>query len=530
MKEKEFNLLDEPWLRVIDSSCCISEVSLKELFKNAHLYKDLCGELPTQDIAVLRLLLAALHTVFSRYDIDGNEAPFNDPDDALDRWQELWERKRFPERVIDGYLESQRESFYLFHPERPFYQCLRAEIGTEYTSAKLNGNLSESNNKVRLFSELSEISKMTMTYPEAARWLIYVNAYDDTSAKQSSESKKIGKLPSVGAGWLGQLGLICVSGNNLFETLMLDLIAVTENGELFPPEKPIWEFEKIPDGERIKIAVPDNLAELYTLQSRRLLLKRDGEKVTGFYLLGGDFFDKENAFFEPMTVWRSREEKKTCIYTPRRHDASKQFWREFASLINKDSRRPGILSWIDILNEEKMIESRPAFLKIASVQYGDKDFFVNNVFSDSLQVQASLISDMNAAWQEMIIRSVNFCDEVSSKIWNFAKDVNIASGGDYIPKDNKCPAAVFANKAKADFFSLMDSPFREWLCGLDPEIGISIDDAEAEWKKECVRLAKKLGSEMISQIPAAAVFGKRNESAARSYNIFINGLNKLEKR
>ena len=40
MKEKEYNLLDEPWIRVIDEDCAIHEVSLLEVFEHAHLYRD----------------------------------------------------------------------------------------------------------------------------------------------------------------------------------------------------------------------------------------------------------------------------------------------------------------------------------------------------------------------------------------------------------------------------------------------------------------------------------------------------------
>ena len=57
-----------------------------------------------------------------------------------------------------------------------------------------------------------------MTYAQAVRWLLSVNGYDDTSAKPKGE----GKLPSVGAGWLGKIGYIQASGENLFETLMLE--------------------------------------------------------------------------------------------------------------------------------------------------------------------------------------------------------------------------------------------------------------------------------------------------------------------
>lgn len=541
MNEKEFNLLEEPWLRVIDDKCETKEVSLIELFRDAHLYKDLCGELPTQDFAVMRLLLAVLHTVFSRYDPDGKESPLNDPEDARKRWKALWENEKFPSKVIADYLESQKESFYLFHPERPFYQCEKAKIGTEYSSAKLNGNLSESSNKIRLFPNVSGKAKNELSFSEAARWLIYVNAYDDTSAKPSIEAKKLSeKLPSPGAGWLGRLGLIAVLGNNLFETLMLNFIVHTENGELFKKEKPIWEREKIPDGERVQIILPDNLSALYTLQSRRLYLKREKQTVTGYYLLGGDFFEKENAFLEPMTIWTKKDSKTSEIYTPRRHNASKQMWREFSAMIHGSDKmhRPGIISWIDTLKGKELIEDRLLNIKIASVQYGDKDFFVNNVFSDSLQMHASLLSEMNGEWPKAVENSVKFCDSIANKVGKLAQRINLAAGGDYVPKDSSCSAAVFADRAKAEFYDRLDLPFREWLCALDPETDDS-EDRETEWQKQCLRIARKLGSELIGTVRTEAIFGRRIKkegekskiySAAKAENQFLYELEKVQNK
>ena len=60
MKEVEFNLLEEPWIRVLCPDCTIQEVSLTRALLHAQEYTDLAGELPTQDVAVLRLLLAVL--------------------------------------------------------------------------------------------------------------------------------------------------------------------------------------------------------------------------------------------------------------------------------------------------------------------------------------------------------------------------------------------------------------------------------------------------------------------------------------
>ena len=53
--------------------------------------------------------------------------------------------------------------------------------------------------------------RQEMEYAAAARWLLYVNAYDDTSAKPKGKG-----LPSPGVGWPGKLGLIAAVGDNLF--------------------------------------------------------------------------------------------------------------------------------------------------------------------------------------------------------------------------------------------------------------------------------------------------------------------------
>ena len=73
MEEREFNLLDEPWIKVITPSMEQKEVSLTDVMIHAHEYKDLAGEMATQDAALLRMLLAVAVTVFYRYDANGKE-------------------------------------------------------------------------------------------------------------------------------------------------------------------------------------------------------------------------------------------------------------------------------------------------------------------------------------------------------------------------------------------------------------------------------------------------------------------------
>ena len=89
------------------------------------------------DVAVLRLLLAVLQTVFYRVDPEGNPSPLEDEEEAIDRWGQLWQKKQLPEKPILEYLAAWQDRFWLFHPERPFYQVetLKNELSLERRSS-----------------------------------------------------------------------------------------------------------------------------------------------------------------------------------------------------------------------------------------------------------------------------------------------------------------------------------------------------------------------------------------------------------
>ena len=534
MNEIEFNLIDEPWIRVMDSNCNVSEVSLKDAILNAHNYKSLSGELSTQDIAVMRLMLAVLHTVFSRADENGNECPLEDnEEEAVDRWKALWKKGRFSEKAIDDYFEKWHERFWLFHPERPFGQVAGLTIGTDYDAPKLNGEISESSNKVRFFSMYSGNEKSSLTYPQAARWLLYLNAYDDTSSKPTKEGKAKagGSLPSPGVGWLGKLGLIYITGNNLFETLMLNLIMINEN-KVQENQNPLWEQEKVSDAERTEIALPYDLAALYTLQSRRILLIRKDNKVVSYKLLGGDFFEKENAFFEPMTVWSSPK-KDNGVSSPKRHDSSKQMWREFSVLFEeKENKQAGVVRWFKNYLRGKNLIPRSFLLKtsITSVEYGDKDFFVKNVFSDSLTMHAELLSEIGANWRAKIETEIDRCGKLANAIAYLAQNLYVASGGSDSKKDKHF--SEIPNVVKSQLYYRFDLPFREWLRSIDPlDDEKQKYDKQLKWQGTARRITELYAQELIAETSETAITGHREGdiiySSPKAMMIFRGQMKKI---
>lgn len=120
MKEIEFNLLDEKWILVRKSDCTVDELSLTDALLKSHEYVELAGELPTQNVSILRLMLAVLHTVFSRYSPQGEPSPLYDSDDAADRWKELWNAGRLPENRSGIILRPCMTDFGCFIPKGRF--------------------------------------------------------------------------------------------------------------------------------------------------------------------------------------------------------------------------------------------------------------------------------------------------------------------------------------------------------------------------------------------------------------------------
>ena len=533
MKEIEFNLLTEPWIRVRLRDNTVREVSLTEALVSAQDYVDLAGEMPTQNAAVLRLLLAVLFTVFSRVDAKGEPRPLMQSDDALERWSALWQLGHFPAEPVRDYLEQWKDRFWLFHPTHPFWQVPQAKIGTEYGAAKLNGEMSESSNKLRLFPLCAGQSKEQLSYPQAARWLLCVNGYDDTSAKPKGKG-----LPSVGAGWLGKIGFIQAQGENLYETLMLNLTLLRDGRECWGESKPCWELEAPKSAERTEICCPDNPAQLLTLQSRRLLLHRTGENVDGFCLLGGDFFPRENVFAEQMTIWRTMPIRKNepVVFVPCRHDPAKQFWREFPAVFCQDSgHRPGVVCWIEKLQEKrlKLLDPRrKVHFRISGVQYGDKDFFVNDSFSDSLTFQAALLGELGRRWTVPIRDEIGRCEQAAQCVGRLAWELSLAAGD----KND-----TTAESARTQFYFTIDQPFRLWLQSIDPETD-KLDEKADEWQEKARKLAAELGRQMVERAGNAAFVGHRVEvktggkkdekktvlyTAPKAYNSFLYNLRKL---
>lgn len=507
MKEIEFNLLTEPWIRVRLRDNTVREVSLTEALVSAQDYVDLAGEMPTQNAAVLRLLLAVLFTVFSRVDAKGEPRPLMQSDDALERWSALWQLGHFPAEPVRDYLEQWKDRFWLFHPTHPFWQVPTLSNGIAFDGKKLNGERAESGNKTPLFQNISKTECAVLTYAQAARWLIYQNGYDERGGRP-----KAGNKPRHGVGWLGQIGFVAVKGKNLYETLLRNMVFSTGQNAIQEEQAPCWEREHIRTEQSVEIVMPKNQAELLTLQSRRILLIRSEEMpgVVGYEVLGGDYWDSKNAFGEQMTLWRrTSKENEKVTYEPQQHEMGKQLWRELPAMLDPEGRKPGVLIWNQKLQSLRILSKKEQIvISMVGIRYDDQGASVKDVYTDQLEMQLATLNDLGRKWTVRINREVQRCEETAKNIGTLCMELKLAGGLDYNKVKGLKDKQKVTEDARAQFYFAVDQPFRQWLQAIDPEQD-DPDEAALRWQAQARSIAEKLGKQMVMEAGNAALKGRR---------------------
>lgn len=509
MEQMEFNLLDEPWIRVMTEDCTVVERSLMQVLLNSHRYQRLAGELPTQDVALLRLLLAILQTVFYRVDPEGEDDPIEDRAAAIRRWQALWNAGRFPVQPIRTYLEIWKDRFWLFHPEHPFYQVPAAAVGTKFKASKLNGELSESAHKMRLFPLRDGEEKETLSYAEAARWLVTLIGFDDSASTK--------KETGTGTGWLGDRVNVYAIGENLFETLMLNLVFLKDGRYVWAENMPAWEQPTMTTAKKREIPLPDNQAELLTLQSRRLILSREENRVTGFSSTGGDFFGKEgrvNAFSEQMTLWRAGKTPKNAVpqFVPAPVDPWRQMWRDFEVILGRreDTHIPGVVAWLTELRRKNVIPRKYVHITSVGVTYDSKKGSIADIVSDHLDFQMSLLDAAGELWIVLVGGEIHLIDKVTRALGALAEGLYLAQGGQLDGAGKKARQSQ-RDEGMRLLYAAVDLPFREWLA----HIGAQHEDDENTraqeqqcWRSIVFRIADNLGREMVRDAGTAAFTGR----------------------
>ena len=547
-----YNLLDEKWIRVA-SKDTVEKVSIKELFANAAKYKELAGDMKTQDFAVMRVMLAILHTVFSRFDSKGDPYEFfevdeksflqtgeleendlEDYEDALyQTWIDIWNAKEFP-KVVDEYLEKWRERFFLYDDKYPFFQVTKEVIEKDASKTEnffgknINRLISESNNKTALFSPKNEDGKEYLKDDEVARWLITFQGY---SGSFHERARSFSKDTSASYGWLYSLGGIYLKGKNLFETLMLNFtIGNNEKNNLLKIQKPCWEMDTVEKNVDLYFHNGiDNIASLYTLWSKEVVIDPNHSENLEFNcrMLMLPEIDNINNFLEPMSIWNSDKNDKDK-FSSRKHEANQAMWRNFGLLTgeNESARKPGVIEWINRLDDisetmELGLSKQSITLCAVGMKAGgtaSSKIPVDEI-ADTLNLKERVLVDTgDNGWIIRINKTIT--DTKASIDWAlkiFIKDLL------EIRNMEKSDVSRYVEQ----FYFRIDLSFRNWIESID--IDNDKDTKEIEWRNVLKKAMKEYVDELVSNAGLRDYKGIETSTGVKNiatiYNSFLYRLN-----
>jgi CRISPR system Cascade subunit CasA len=505
--EVSFDLTKRPWIPVQREDGSEDESSLLEVFEQADSLRSLVGDVPTQDFALVRLLLAILHDAVSG------------PAD-LDAWMELWESER-PFKTIPGYLEEHQSSFDLLHVSAPFFQVADLHT-TSGDVASLDRIVADVPNGKRFFTMRAR-GASRLDFAEAARWLVHAHAFDSSGIKSGAVGDprvKGGRGYPQGVAWSGNLGGVLAEGNTLRETLLLNLVAAdTPSLRITDEDRPAWRGEALgaaASDEEELARRPYGVRDLYTWQSRRVRLHHDGEGVHGVVLSYGDPLHPRNKHgHEPMTAWRRSplQEKKLGlpqVYLPREHDPARSVWRGLGALVTGQVQgaeqrqeaaaivRPRILDWVarlvseDCLPPQHLIRAR-----LISAVYGTQQSVVDEIVDDSVAMPIVLLHQQDPRFGQTAVNAVGDADKAVRVLGELAQALAEASGA--APETPK-------SMARTRGYEALDAPFRSWLRGFAPPCEPA--DLRREWQQRTHALIGDLGDQLAAEVGDAAWEGR----------------------
>lgn len=506
-----FNLIDEPWIPVLDLDGLEREVSLREAILGSHRYRDLAGELPTMRFALLRVILSVAYRVLDRKRVE-------EPTEA---WGELWKQPELPVEGFGRYFDDWWHRFDLFHESEPFLQAPGLRTAKdEWKPVSLI--VADADPEGALFTMRSELGSLSPA--EAARWLVHAHAYDYSGIKSGAvgdDRVKGGKGYPMGLGWAGWLGGTALNGRDLRETILLNLIIGRTARN--PHDVPIWERTVLTAAKRSSEEIGEiGPLALMTWPQRRIRLRVEEQRVVEVLVANGDELDytvrNEN---EPMSGWRFSEPQsakaKSLRYMPKKLDAGQSLWRGLSTLIpTAASARPSaaaakkwnvlrvaepaeVLTWLGrLVREKELPPDRVVEVSVVSMQYGTQNASFEEVVSDRLAFAAALSElEMGAGLLELAQEASSRAEKAVRALVHLAQDIDRAAGGN---------GEDASGSVGADAFAALDMGFRRWLLGVVP--ACNGGELLVDWTEQVRDSVSERARVFVARAPDSAWVGR----------------------
>ena len=515
----DFNLCNEPWIPVLYVSGQTQEVSLKQLFDESNSIRKIHSADATTDVAILGVAVV----IFFRAVLENKE-----------EYGELYrEPKKWIQNIslggseqlyfVQDYLKKYQDRFNLFDAERPFMQV--ADLHTSKGEVKPVSRLvldSES----EYFSMRAEQALTSLSYAEAARYLVTVQAYDYSGIKSGAVGDprvKGGKGYPLGVGWYGTTGKIIVHGENLIETLLYcidyeQLLNVEKvkgkSHRIALQDKSVWERE-LPDtaapraykgGDPTKYkdepAPAAGMCEILTWQSRRVRLFPENGRVTGVLVSNGDKWFDRNTYTDPLTAYRFSKNQSTQtnpVWMPKAHSAERTLWRGVDALlmrldssqIKQDKPAPVIRQ---ISSGKYFPAGAKANVQLVGMVYGNQSAVIEGTIDESLSLELALLTEQGARISTTVRENIQITMDAAIALGQYAGNLLRAAGKEY----------EFRPSVTESILHRMEDEFRSWLADLS--VSDDVSTQAAKWQSKVRRILEDEADQLaVSAGPKAAI-------------------------
>ncbi|BAV87857.1 MULTISPECIES: type I-E CRISPR-associated protein Cse1/CasA [Rothia] len=515
----DFNLCNEPWIPVLYVSGQTQEVSLKQLFDESNSIRKIHSGDATTDVAILGVAVA----IFFRAVLENTE-----------EYGELYrEPKKWIQNISSGgseqlyfvqdYLKKYQDRFNLFDAERPFMQV--ADLHTSKGEVKPVSRLvldSES----EYFSMRAEQALTSLSYAEAARYLVTVQAYDYSGIKSGAVGDprvKGGRGYPIGVGWYGTTGKIIIHGENLIETLLYcidyeQLLNVEKvkgkSHRIALQDKPVWERE-LPDtaapraykgGDPTKYkdepAPAAGMCEILTWQSRRVRLFPENGRVTGVLVSNGDKWLDRNTYTDPLTAYRFSKNQSTqthYVWMPQTHSAERTLWRGADALLTRLSssqekqNKPATVIR-QISSGKYFSPDTKTKIQLVGMVYGTQSSIVEETIDESVTLELGILTEQGAEISAMVRDNIQLTMDASIALGQYAGNLLRAAGKEY----------EFRPSVTESILHRMEDEFRSWLADLSVSDDVSAQ--AAKWQSKVRRILESEADQLaVSAGPKAAI-------------------------
>ncbi|PWG60240.1 type I-E CRISPR-associated protein Cse1/CasA [Bifidobacterium catulorum] len=543
---RRFNLIDEPWIPCVLDDGGFKELSLRDVFREARRIRMISGDLPQQDIPLVRLLVAILFRAYC--DTEASRVQM------LALWKHLWDNQAFDMDVLEDYFDEFHDRFYLLDSRHPFYQVPNLTYSGKKEYDPIGEMIADVPKSEKfLFSLRSPEYLDSVDFAQAARWVVFLQAYDTAGIKTPvvgnthiNKGKVYAPKGVAGTGWLGVLGPVTVEGANLVQSLLLNwCLYDTRNNttELFgnADDLPPWELDESPGFDlRMRTSFTGPVDAL-TFQSRRLRLvpNADNDRIIGIVNCYGDVIAPYNTDeCEKMTAWRISvpQQKKlglsTAPFMPVTHDAGKSLWRGLASLLEVGDAdlRPGVIRWIEELQRKGCLAQGEHPLSKFSIRaqgmtYGTQSSVYETGIDDVVQLPVVFARKDYPAINAVVEIITNTSKAVDVVLVGYVHNLRAAAGDRASGKR----AQASSEKIKEHAYAQLDELFRDRLAGFTPDK--DYESYRRAWHDDAHRILLAIGREYLADSDVSAfdehdVGRMGTMSAARARQLFWGGLNK----